>query len=136
MTRNRKLNPETKPADPEWESTVNQAVDVLSARICQMFLKAVKEHDRGKIIKIADAVWFFKGKIDAEPVKADPVRDAILGLRDMAKTAPMKIAVAVGFVEMITGIKIQGKENGYKDFRDKCKELGLPIEPSRKIRGK
>jgi len=136
MTRKPKLKPEHKPEDIQWNNAVNQAVDVLSVRICQMFLKAIKEHNRDKIIEIADAAWFFRGKFDEEPVKADPVRDAILGLRDMTKIAPMKIRTAVDFVEMIAGVKIPGKESGYKDFRDKCKELGLEIEPSREIRKK
>ena len=137
MKTNAKFNAASKDVfGSAWDEEIDAFVDNISALLCQVFLAAVKSHDRDRIIEIADAVWYFKDKIVLDPAgaKHDPIRDAILKLRYLVKTtkSPMNIATAVSFVEAITGKKIPGKENGYKDFRDKCKELDFPIEPTRK----
>jgi hypothetical protein len=133
-----KTLPKDKPmTDDEigLEKEFDRVLSVLEKRICGMFLKAVKEHDRDKIVEIADAVWYFRGKITlATPVKKDPIRDALLALRDVVRVCPMNTKTAVSFVEYITKMKIPGSESGYSDFKKICREIGFQLEDSRKTR--
>jgi hypothetical protein len=118
----------------------------LEAEICRMFLQAVKTHDRKAIMEIADAVCFFKDKRTLTPVTLDSVRLCLLELKTLlyiaeqsGQKATPTISVIAEFVNQRRGPnkpKIESSEDGYSSLRRKCKELGIRVAASRKIRKK
>ena len=118
----------------------------VEAEVCRMFLQAVKTHNRKAILEIADAVCFFKDKRPCTPVTLDSVRLCLLELQALLYIAEQSgqkgkitMRAVAEFVNQRRGPnkpKIESSEDGYSSLRRKCKELGIPIAGSRKIRKK
>ena len=118
----------------------------LEAEISRMFLQAVKTHDRKAIMEIADAVCFFKDKRSLTPIMLDSVRLCLLdlkGILHVAEASGQKVKITIRtiaeFVNQSRGPdkpKIESSDDGYSSLRRKCKELGVPIADSRKLRKK
>ena len=101
--------------------------------ICAMFLEAVKNVDRAKIIEIAEAAWRMGNHLKTDNC-ADKERRAIISIMDMIDVhgGKMTIQSLASLVGSITDKKITDQGDGYSSLRRKCLELGFPLAPSRK----
>jgi hypothetical protein len=126
------------------ERQIDLAVSMMEKQMSEMFMKAVREHDRDRIIEIADAVWFFKDKLTGplSPEKPheipDKVRNALLGFKEIILTTnfPRTIEDVRQFVGLVTGDTIEKTSDGNSSLRRQCKELGIELARTRKIRSK
>lgn len=105
--------------------------------VCDVFIKAVLECDREKIIELADAAAFFKDKLGDDFKPHDPERLKLLGIKNQPR-----LIQRVFTIRQIAE-QVYGKNNlknysddGFSRLRRKCKELNIPIRPSRKIKKK
>lgn len=106
--------------------------------VSQMFLDAVRSHDKNKIIEIADAVWFLKDK-HTQPV--DRERMVIAFLKDIqdrfgGRPTVRQIAQILAFDDVDDVKNIQTPADGWSALRRKCQELGLELSVIRKTRRK
>ena len=56
---------------------------LLEFAICNVFMDAVRAHDSGKILELANAVAFFKDKLDSRFTPHDHDRFKVLQLRSL-----------------------------------------------------
>jgi hypothetical protein len=104
--------------------------------LSKMFIQAVIEHDGQKIINLANAVWFFKGKTGSDFKGVDPKRHSLLTAKHMMnvmKKSGLTIQEVVELVK-IDGVDVGSPTDGYSQIRRLCKELEIPILPSRKTK--
>jgi hypothetical protein len=110
-----------------------EVLDERERVICAMFLEAVKNVDRDKIIEIANAAWFAGNHLKSNNC-ADNERRAIISIMEQIDVhgGKMTIPELASLVGFITGKKITDQGDGYSTLRRKCLELGFPLAPSRK----
>jgi hypothetical protein len=101
--------------------------------VCDVFIKAVLECDRKTIIELADAAAFFKDKLGDDFIPNDPVRLQLLKIKDQPRLYPKR------FTMREIAKQVYGKKDlenhaadGFSALRRLCKELKVPIRPSRK----
>jgi hypothetical protein len=100
--------------------------------VCDIFIKALLAHDREGILELANAAEFFKDKLDDDYVPADPERYKLLKLKTgSALNRPRPIRKIAEYLN--GGRRVQTPADGFSALRRKCKELGIPIQHSRKI---
>jgi hypothetical protein len=99
--------------------------------LCMMFIDAVNRHDGERIMNIAKAVWFFKDKRHESTKSIDRQRALLLFLKEAVKEP--KVARNIGEIARLVGAE-DHNQDGFSSLRRKCKEIGLAIAPSRKIR--
>ena len=95
--------------------------------VSSIFIKAVLAHDREKIIELADAAAFFKGKLSDEYAH-DPIRYKLLKLN----TGSL-VRKARTIKEIATAIEYRNKEDakaGYPNLRRLCKQIGVRVRAS------
>ena len=126
------ISEEQRKQEAIWEVGIERAVKMFGGGICKIFLKAVQEHDAGKIIEIANAVLFFKGKFDPGFIHADPERNALLLIKDNLQRHKQKFTIRQ-VAELLARGKVKTPADGFSALRRKCRELNVPIAPSRKI---
>lgn len=117
----------------EWGDEKQYAAKMFALakrQLCELFINAVENHDGQRIIELAEAVWFFKGK--SKP--ADPTRHALLGFKYSMGIMGQKSQPIGKIVADLKsqGIAVGSPEDGYSKIRKICKELGIAITPSRK----
>ncbi|MGH7977754.1 MAG: hypothetical protein ACREE6_00145 [Limisphaerales bacterium] len=118
---------------------IDRAVQISKGQICEMFLKAVEEHDGKTIREIAKAVWFFKGKIKKPPFIPESLkeREGLLRFKEFARTVsfPITIDDVIGFLGLFYGIQIDPSDD-HSALRAKCKAHGIKLVHKSKIRPK
>jgi hypothetical protein len=126
------------PKNAWWQTKTRPTILILEKKIkeveniiIKMFMEAVYRNDSQKIVEIADAVSFYKKRRNF--TKADPARWAILFWKDRF--------LRTGYKPTIREVAETGhlnfnlkSDDGFSSLRRKCKELGLPLSPSRKTR--
>jgi hypothetical protein len=97
------------------------------------FLVAVRSHDRDAIIRLADAVMFFKNKQEAMSKDADPEGAKLLYLKmalqdsESGKSWTLReIAGVIGHTPTNSDLA-----DGFSGLRRKCRRLGVPFCESR-----
>lgn len=101
--------------------------------ICELFIKAVIKHDRDAIIKLADAAAFWKGKLDKD-YAVDKVRYKLLRLKNSSLFARHRSYTIRFLAEYVYGRNVETPPDGFSYLRRICKEIGIRIKPSRKIK--
>jgi len=108
--------------------------------ICEVFIKAVLEHDRETIIELADTAAFFKDKLVGDFEPADPVRLKLLKIKDQPRAIQRTFTIRQIAKQVYEKNNKENLEHraadGFSALRRLCKELKIPIRPSRKTRKK
>jgi hypothetical protein len=130
-----------EPYRPGWvlRKKIKKFSKILEKSICKMFLEAVQNHDRKAILEIADAVWFFKGKIGAPPRLSDRMkaRSSLLSLLFAMENYNLKPPLDMHDIAKFVNIeKYKTPEDGHSELRALCKEMDFPVTDSRQIRRK
>lgn len=107
--------------------------------ITAIFLDAVNRHDGEQIMALARAVWFFKDKRHNNFADVDNERKQLLFLKTVTdeigeKLTIRDVALALGFENLTEEKKRDMAADGFSALRRKCKQLGIVLVPSRKIR--
>lgn len=115
---------------------IEKELNGAKATIVGLFIDAVNNHDVAAIMEIARAVWFFKDHRHPHP-SADRERLALLFLRDIFQEhggswTIREIAKFVALEDTFLGKPFEAPADGFSALRRKCKELGIPVKPSRK----
>lgn len=109
--------------------------------IASMFIDAVKEHDRKRIVELANAVEFFKNKRYPKLWGADHDRLRMIWLKTLLEHYGERITIRqlAQFLAQgasATGKKLETPADGFSALRRKCKQLNFPLAESRKTSGK
>jgi hypothetical protein len=117
-----------------WMEGIPKAMAIFEKQICDIFLEAVRTHNRQKIIELADAVWFFRDKVGDNTGYADADRYGLLLYKHQAEHFGLRLTMRelAKFVAENTQRKFQPSEDGYSSLRKKAKELKVPIVVARK----
>jgi hypothetical protein len=110
------------------------SVEGFEKQICAEFLTAVRNCDASKIIEIADSVARFKGKFDADYQPADPERLRLLLLKYELQQRRKKMTVREVACFLYGDDAEKFSDDGFSALRRKCKELGFPLKPAKKIK--
>jgi len=124
---------------PVLKRMQNRAIAYLSDE----YMQAVNIADTNKIMEIANSVRFISSFKNGFQSAMDPERAALLMLKDeyLQGARPLKIREIADLVAQLT-CRTDRQDllaipaDGFSALRRKCKEIGLPIAPSRKIRRK
>ena len=111
-----------------WEKTV-----------CDVFIKAVLKGDRETIIKLADAAAFINSKLgpDSDFMPDDPVRLKLLEIKNQPRLYPKRFTMRQIAEQVYSKTAIKDHASGgFSALRRLCKELKVPIRPSRKTKQK
>jgi hypothetical protein len=100
--------------------------------ICDVFIKAVIEHDRKTILELADAAAFFEDKLGDDFTPADPVRFKLLKIKNQPRLYQKKFTMRQ-IAEQVYDKKclVAAAADGFSRLRQTCKQLGIQIIPSR-----
>ena len=136
MNENSEWMPQAK-----WNKNLKilkQQLDDATKSLSDLFIQAVIEHDGQRIINLADAAWFFKGKTGEDFKGVDPKRHSLLTAKYGMKVTGSNCLTIKEIVDHLKhdGINAGSPADGYSQIRRMCKELKIPICPSRKIRKK
>jgi len=107
------------------------------AAISNIFINAVNSHNGEMIMQLARAVWFFKGKRQADFALADRERAVLLMMKSIMehtgeKLTIRQIAQFLALDDREAGKKLQIPADGFSSLRRKCRQLNIKISPSRK----
>jgi hypothetical protein len=105
--------------------------------VSNVFIQAVIDCDKERILQLAEAAAFFKDKLGDGFPPADPVRHKLLQIK--YRPSIMQTAFTIRqLAEMVYPQKRvkQLAGDGFSALRRICKEMGIRIKPSRKIRRK
>jgi len=103
--------------------------------LCDIFINAVVSHDKKTIMKLGEAAEFFKNKLGEDFVPADPLRHRLLRLKIPTSSRSKRLTLRQ-IAEKVYNHRqiIEAACTGFSDLRKLCKELKVPIRPSRKIK--
>ena len=124
---------EPSPAPPNFKK-LYAALKEEEKIISLIFIDAVNTHNRNVIKRLADAVWFFRDKRHLQTTAYDPQRNQLLYLKTVLEEN--KQTIELREVAEFLGMGKKVYEDGFSALRRKCKQLGLPLRESRKIRSK
>jgi hypothetical protein len=132
-----KLSDDPRPDFPALLPKLKEA----QQQICTIFLDAVNNHDSKQISALAKAAKFFKDWRHRHGTEADRERKVLLFLKEITMESGealtiREIANLVASEVLPFGFKLEITADGFSALRRKCKQLGLPIAPSRKKRSK
>ena len=140
MSSTSKANPRKPEEMPqaEWGKMVNRLkkqYDRVEKMLSEMFIQAVIEHDGQKIINLANAAMFFKGKTGDDFKPVDPKRHSLLTAKHIMKLMGKSSLTIQEIVKQLNEDDVDAGSpvDGYSQIRRLCKELEIPIRPSRKI---
>ena len=104
--------------------------------IVRWFLEALDNHDGERIMRIARAVWFFKDKQGFNPV--DHERTLLMFVKTLTDETETRLTIReiAEFIAADDSRKTVYSQDGFSALRRKCRQLGIPLAPSRKIRKK
>ena len=143
--RGKKLHPLRK---SEWGEISKQELEILQAQfearkkaLAGFFINAVDTHNWQAIQDVASAVYFFKNKRRRTFTPMDSERMKLLELKKIllptnVKLTVKQVATIIAVDAFDSGKPLQPSEDGYSALRRKCKELGFPLEESRRGRPK
>jgi len=106
--------------------------------IAGIFIDAVNRHDGERIMQLAKAVWFFKDKREPNMNLADRERTILLFLKTILghsgeKMTIRQVAQFMSIDDFSDGKQLKIPPDGFSALRRKCRELNIPLKPSRKI---
>ena len=111
---------------------MHQSLKRREKMICDMFLEAVRNHDRKAIIRIADAVEFWKDKRGDKLVISDRERTLIMIYNTLFGSKKTTMRSLVFFLKH-NGIKIENTADGHAALRRKCKQMGFEFLDPRRL---
>lgn len=99
--------------------------------ICSVFIQAVLAHDKTKIIKLAKAAAFWKGKLGRDFKPQDRVRYMLLKLKisEGELEQPMLIREIAKFAYNEIEFRSYAV-NSFSRLKEICREIGLPFRLS------
>jgi hypothetical protein len=115
-----------------WEKGIEGLVEGFGNDICKLFLKAVKEHDSDKILKISKAVWFFSDMYNPKFKHFDLERNLLLLWKYQLQQSKQKWTIRQ-VAEKLAHRKVETPADGFSALRRKCRQLNFPLAESRKI---
>jgi hypothetical protein len=136
MIRRKQFNvwpPETTVAELKAaENNFNRIKEL----VCEIFLQAVLDGDRGTILELANAADFFKDKLTDDFRPHDPERLKLLRLKNRGGVLRRRLTLRQIAEKVYEDKNIfeHHAADGFSSLRRKCKQLKIEIKPSRKIR--
>jgi hypothetical protein len=121
---------------PEYEKEIEKTVQHLEEKIAKIFLDAVKAHDGEKIKRLANAVWFWQGKISSDYFAPDADKELfrILLLKNHCRTFEKQITVreVAEHLAAQAGRKFVPSPDGFKSLRRKLQAIDFPIAKAKR----
>lgn len=126
---------ENKGSHKEFVETVALYKKLQERVICRLFMDAVNNYDGEKIIEIAKAVWFFKGKFDPKNKGVDAIRAQLLIAKVIVVPKGKKWTIRQ-VAEYIAGGPVETPADGFKRLRETCRDIDFPLVVKRRKRKK
>lgn len=122
-------------AQQAQESKFLHAYDLWKKRkeaIVSIFIRAINNGDRKKIVELAEAAAFFKKRLPTNDFdKSDKLRFNLLFFKQEAKAQRLLGSYTLEEIAQNVGYSAQ---SDISYLRRTCKELGIPIKPKRPAR--
>ena len=127
---------ETPEESAKWEMAIEATVKHLEEQICKTFLDAVKAHDEEKIIRLAKAASFWKGKLADDYFHEEADRDLfhMLLLKHRCRTFERKMTVrdVAEHLAAMAKRKFVPASDGNSSLRKKLIAIEFPIAKANK----
>lgn len=127
---------ETPEESAKWEKAIETTVKTLEEQICKTFLDAIKSHDGDKIIRLAKAARFWKGKLDDDYFHEEADRDLyqmlLLKRRCQIFDRKMTVREVAEHLAAMANRKFVPASDGFKSLRRKLIAIEFPLGKANK----